>query len=83
MPELPDATRDRLLGLGLSQRDADVLMSVDSGRDVRYDGELARGAVGYFDAVARGRDPKVVVNWWARTARSAVSCTHTTPQDHS
>lgn len=63
MPELPDETRARLHHSGLSQRDANVLMTVDSGRDVRYDGELARGAVGYFDAVAQGRDSKVVVNW--------------------
>ncbi|TFY67655.1 hypothetical protein EVJ58_g1500 [Rhodofomes roseus] len=63
MPELPDATRARLLGLGLSRRDADVLMDVDSGREVKDDGVLAPGPVAYFDEVSRGRDPKVVVNW--------------------
>ncbi|KAI0353128.1 Glutamyl-tRNA-Gln amidotransferase B subunit [Trametes cingulata] len=63
MPELPDATRARLLNQGLSQRDVEVLMDVDSGREVGYDGELGRGAVAYFDQVSRGRDPKVVVNW--------------------
>ena len=63
MPELPDATQARLLSQGLSQRDVDVLMDVDSGREVGFDGELGRGAVAYFDEVSRGRDPKAVVNW--------------------
>ena len=63
MPELPEATRVRLQALGLSQRDAEVLMAVDSGREVHYDGEVGRGAVAYFDTVANGRDPKTVVNW--------------------
>ncbi len=64
MPELPDATRARLLEQGLSQRDVEVLMDVDSGREVRFDGELGRGAVAYFEEVSRGRDPKTVVNWY-------------------
>ncbi|RDX53808.1 Glutamyl-tRNA-Gln amidotransferase B subunit, partial [Lentinus brumalis] len=63
MPELPNATRARLLVQGLSQRDVEVLMDVDSGREVGFDGQLGHGAVAYFDEVARGRDPKVVVNW--------------------
>lgn len=58
---------------GLSNRDADVLLNIDSGRDVRYDGEDPgeSGAVKYFDQLVEGvggvarqrRDPKVVVNW--------------------
>jgi len=64
MPELPHVTRVRLLKLGLSERDADVLMAVDSGREVGFDGELGKGAVAYFDALAQQRDPKVVVNWF-------------------
>ena len=63
MPKLPAATRERLLCQGLTPRDIDVLMSVDAGREVRFDGELGSGAVAYFDAVASGRDPKAVVNW--------------------
>ncbi len=63
MSELPDATRDRLLSQGLSERDVEVLMDVDSGREVGFDGELGRGAVAYFDEVSRSRDPKAVVNW--------------------
>ena len=64
MPELPPETRSRLLAQGLSERDADVLMAIDMGREVGHDGVLGHGAVAYFDTVARGRDPKIVVNWW-------------------
>jgi len=68
MPELPDATRTRLrTDYGLSAGDVDVLMSIDSGRDVKFDGEPSRGAVAYFDELCAGRklrDPKVVVNWY-------------------
>lgn len=63
MPELPDTTRARLFALGLSRRDADVLMDVDSKREVNFDGELAPGPIAYFDQISQGRDPKVVVNW--------------------
>ncbi|KAH7916227.1 GatB/GatE catalytic domain-containing protein [Hygrophoropsis aurantiaca] len=63
MPELPDAQRARLITLGLSPRDADVLMTVDAGREVGFDGEPGKGAVAYFDELAQGRDPKLVVNW--------------------
>ena len=63
MPELPGAMQDRLQSMGLSRRDAEVLMSVDSGREVGYDGQLGYGAVSYFDTVAQGRDPKTVANW--------------------
>lgn len=64
MPELPEAMRQRLRSQGLSERDTDVLMSVDSGREVGFDGEPGNGgAVAYFDSLSRGRDPKVVVNW--------------------
>lgn len=63
LPELPDATRARLLALGLARRDADVLMDVDAGREVGYDGVPGGGAVAYFDAVAPARDPRAVVNW--------------------
>lgn len=63
MPDLPVATQARLLRMGLTQRDTEVLMTIDSGREVGYDGALGHGAVAYFDTVAQGRDPKVVVNW--------------------
>jgi len=64
MPELPDATRKRLLAQGLSAQDTDVLMTADAGREVGIDGTFGRGGVvAYFDAVSEGRDPKIVVNW--------------------
>ena len=52
MPELPHVTRARLLAKGLSERDADVLMAIDMGREVGYDGELGQGAVSFFDNVS-------------------------------
>jgi aspartyl-tRNA(Asn)/glutamyl-tRNA(Gln) amidotransferase subunit B len=65
MPELPGAMRSRLCSQGLSKRDAEVLMSVDSGREVEFDGERGSGgAVAYFESLSEGRDPKIVVNWW-------------------
>ncbi|ETW84098.1 hypothetical protein HETIRDRAFT_312503 [Heterobasidion irregulare TC 32-1] len=45
MPELPDEVRSRLQAQGLSQRDVDVLMAVDSGREVGFDGALGQGAL--------------------------------------
>ena len=39
-------------------------MSVESGSEVGYDGEVGKGsAVNYFEQVADGRDAKVAVNW--------------------
>lgn len=64
MPELPGVIRSRLCNQGLSKRDAEVLMSVDSGREVEFDGELGSGgAVAYFESLSKSRDPKIVVNW--------------------
>lgn len=63
MPELPSETRVRLLSMGLSERDADVLMTIDAGREVGFDGEIGKGAIAYFTDLVRGRDPKLVVNW--------------------
>jgi aspartyl-tRNA(Asn)/glutamyl-tRNA(Gln) amidotransferase subunit B len=64
MPELPDATRERLLAQGLSAQDTGVLMTADAGREVGMDGTFGQGGVvAYFDAVSEGRDPKIVVNW--------------------
>ncbi|KAI5993624.1 GatB/GatE catalytic domain-containing protein [Pisolithus albus] len=63
MPELPGETRVRLLSMGLSERDADVLMTIDAGREVGFDGEIGKGAIAYFTDLVRGRDPKLVVNW--------------------
>ncbi|CAE6477101.1 unnamed protein product [Rhizoctonia solani] len=67
MPTLPAQTRERLISAyKLSSRDVDVLMGVDAGTDVGFDGEEPSrlGAVAYFESIARGgRDPKTVANW--------------------
>lgn len=60
-------TRARLLALGLSERDVDVLMTIDADIDTEYDGTAKRGAVAYFDEVSQGRSPKAAVNWSAHT----------------
>lgn len=51
------------MGMGLTEQEAEVLMAVDAGREVRFDGEPARGAVHYFDRLAQGRSAKAAVNW--------------------
>ena len=80
LPDLPWETRYRLRKMyALSERDIDVLLNVDSGREVTFDGEKdvdGSGAVAYFDRLCTGqkgsqvsgntqiiRDPKVAVNW--------------------
>ncbi|TFK72027.1 Glutamyl-tRNA amidotransferase subunit B, mitochondrial [Pluteus cervinus] len=76
LPELPPAIRLRLQEkYALPERDVDVLLSIDSGRDVGFDGRPGTGgAIAYFDALCQGantrgetasrkRDPKVVSNW--------------------
>jgi aspartyl-tRNA(Asn)/glutamyl-tRNA(Gln) amidotransferase subunit B len=51
LPELPDAKRARFIkDYGLSAYDADVLIAEKEAAD-------------YFEAVARGRDPKQAANW--------------------
>ncbi|KAF9509879.1 hypothetical protein BS47DRAFT_1300924 [Hydnum rufescens UP504] len=65
MPELPSALYARLQSqYGISARDTEVLMSIESGSDMGYDGEAEKGsAVNYFEQVADGGDPKVAANW--------------------
>ena len=51
MPELPAARRERFMGLGLTDYDADVLTQTQARAD-------------YFEAVNRQvQDPKLVANW--------------------
>jgi aspartyl-tRNA(Asn)/glutamyl-tRNA(Gln) amidotransferase subunit B len=51
LPELPDAKKARFVSdLGLSPYDSDVLVAEKSHAD-------------YFEAVAKGRDPKLAANW--------------------
>ncbi|KDQ08250.1 hypothetical protein BOTBODRAFT_59456 [Botryobasidium botryosum FD-172 SS1] len=64
-PALPAVTLARLQSeYGLTLRDAEVLMSIDAGSEVGFDGEPSPGgAVRYFESVAHGRDAKAAVNW--------------------
>ncbi len=79
MPELPHALRSRLQSqYGISARDADILMSIQSGSDVGFDGEPPKGgAVGYFEEVAKASDPKEAINW--RVLRAMTICYLLTP----
>jgi aspartyl-tRNA(Asn)/glutamyl-tRNA(Gln) amidotransferase subunit B len=64
MPALANEIRERLSLCGLSPQDIDMLIAVDSGNDVGFDGRLNPGAVAYFEALTEGRDSKMVVNWY-------------------
>lgn len=74
LPELPWTARERLKdAYTLSDRDVDVLLNIDSDRDVRYDGQDLgeSNAIKYFDRIVgragesngKRRDPKLVANW--------------------
>ncbi len=64
MPPLPDKIRERLTLHGLTQHEIDVLMAVDSGHEVGFDGRQGSGAVTYFEALLTNhRNSKTVVNW--------------------
>ncbi|KAI9447932.1 Glutamyl-tRNA amidotransferase B subunit [Lactarius indigo] len=64
MPALPDEIRKRLVLHGLTQNEIDVLMAVDSGHEVGFDGRQGRGAVTYFEALlTNDRNSKTVINW--------------------
>ena len=71
MPELPPALLRRLqVQYGISGRDAEVLVSLESGAEVGYDGAPGEGSVvRYFEAVAEGRDAKSAVNWYVAFLR--------------
>jgi Asp-tRNA(Asn)/Glu-tRNA(Gln) amidotransferase B subunit len=68
MPELSYESRKRLVEeYGLKPHDVDILLGIDTGRTVGWDGVLEDGGVGYFEGVVDSsgarRDPKVVLNW--------------------
>lgn len=79
VPELDSDRRSRLVEMILSgskangklkrtdvERDVDVLLNIDVGRSVGWDGAVGGGTVEYFEEVvkgAKGRDPKTVLNW--------------------
>jgi len=56
----------------VSERDVDVLLNVDRGYEVQYDGQPPKTAVAYFEQLCAGsgvnafgkRDPRVIVNWY-------------------
>ncbi|KAF8165712.1 Glutamyl-tRNA amidotransferase subunit B, mitochondrial [Crassisporium funariophilum] len=69
LPPLPWETRSRLLErypeLESKENSLDVLLKIDNGQEVGYDGECGTGAVDYFDRLCQenGRPPAVVLNW--------------------
>ncbi|KAK7053296.1 hypothetical protein VNI00_003922 [Paramarasmius palmivorus] len=70
LPESAESTRARLFASygpqGVSEANIDVLMGLDTAREVPFDGEDASqrdSAVAYFESVAQGRDPRDVINW--------------------
>ncbi|KAI0268154.1 Glutamyl-tRNA amidotransferase B subunit [Gloeopeniophorella convolvens] len=63
MPALANEVREHLILCGLTQQDIDVLMVVDSGSEIGFDGQRSQGAIAYFEALSEGRNPKIVVNW--------------------
>lgn len=69
MPELPHQSRRRLAEeYGLKSHDVDILLGIDTGFTVGWDGALEDGGVWYFEAVVdtngARRDPKIVLNWF-------------------
>jgi len=69
MPELSHQSRRRLAEeYGLKSHDVDILLGVDTGRTVGWDGVIGDGGVWYFEAVVDSngarRDPKIVLNWF-------------------
>jgi aspartyl-tRNA(Asn)/glutamyl-tRNA(Gln) amidotransferase subunit B len=65
MPPLAHEIKERLARHGLAPHDMDILMAIDSKNEVRFDGQRSPGAVTYFEALAKGRNSKIVVNWCA------------------
>jgi aspartyl-tRNA(Asn)/glutamyl-tRNA(Gln) amidotransferase subunit B len=69
MPELSHESRRRLAEeYGLKLHDTDILLGIDTGRIVGWDGALEDGGVQFFEAVVdphgARRDPNVVLNWF-------------------
>jgi aspartyl-tRNA(Asn)/glutamyl-tRNA(Gln) amidotransferase subunit B len=65
MPALAHEIKERLARHGIAPQDIDVLMGIDAGKEVRFDGQRSPGAVAYFEALIKGRNPKAVINWCA------------------
>jgi aspartyl-tRNA(Asn)/glutamyl-tRNA(Gln) amidotransferase subunit B len=91
LPALPWETRARLLEkyptLTSKEKSLDVLLNVDNGREVGYDGEDSGGAVDYFEKLCQGtneeqsgktiRDASVVLNWFVISLRVEHLISHT------
>jgi len=73
MPAFPWQIRARILdkypSLKNKETSLNVLLSIDDGREVGFDGEDNGGAVEYFEnlCLSRKRDPVLVLNWYAYT----------------
>ncbi|PWN22784.1 Glutamyl-tRNA amidotransferase B subunit [Microstroma glucosiphilum] len=90
LPEHPDTQRDRLKkDYKLSIRDINVLMRVGLEEDRRIPeaGTSSRqgsdDAVTYFEAVAQGRNPQVVLNWVINELLNALNKRELPFQGHS
>ncbi|EEB94024.1 hypothetical protein MPER_07241 [Moniliophthora perniciosa FA553] len=58
---------------GVTDASIDVLMGLDASKDIPFDGEVSfqqENAVPYFEALAQGRDPRDVVNWYIKSSIS-------------
>jgi aspartyl-tRNA(Asn)/glutamyl-tRNA(Gln) amidotransferase subunit B len=70
LPELPWQTHERLKrAYGLSDKNIEILLKIESVKDVPYDGrgaDVKGSIVSYFDALCQrnNRDPSVVFNWF-------------------
>ncbi|KAH6914684.1 glutamyl-tRNA amidotransferase [Coprinopsis sp. MPI-PUGE-AT-0042] len=84
LPELPWQTHARLKrSYGLSDKNIEILLKIESVKDVPYDGRNAdvKGSiVNYFDALCqrKNRDPSVVFNWVAHELLGQLSTRNTT-----
>jgi aspartyl-tRNA(Asn)/glutamyl-tRNA(Gln) amidotransferase subunit B len=73
MPALALEIKERLARHGIAPQDIDVLMAIDAGNEVRFDGQRSPGAVAYFEALTKGRNPKAVINWCANSVLNGSS----------
>ena len=71
LPLLPQQRRQNLLDTylpaGVTESDIDILLSLDEGREIGYDGReppSRSSAVAYFEKLSSsGRNAKAVLNW--------------------
>jgi aspartyl-tRNA(Asn)/glutamyl-tRNA(Gln) amidotransferase subunit B len=70
IPLLPqqrkEALLDTYLPAGITESDIDILLGLDEGREIGYDGKdppSSPSAVAYFEKLSSGRNAKTVMNW--------------------